>query len=98
MQQMSSGGEAVKQQVVDKIPKRFKELKFGIQYDTRPSLCLRSDAYCCAGQIRISSTNLSSKSRIACSTMSKRIAVRSSMVLLMLEWFENPNIQIACNG
>ncbi|KAI9740872.1 MAG: hypothetical protein M1818_004477 [Claussenomyces sp. TS43310] len=33
MQLMSSGGsgEAVKQQVVDKIPKRFKELKFGIQ-------------------------------------------------------------------
>lgn len=25
-------GEAVKAQVVDKIPKRFKELKFGIQY------------------------------------------------------------------
>lgn len=33
MQQMSSGGQAqVKTQVVDKIPKRFKELKFGIQY------------------------------------------------------------------
>jgi hypothetical protein len=29
---MSSGSEAVKEQVVDKIPKRFKELKFGIQY------------------------------------------------------------------
>ncbi len=25
-------GPAVKEQVVDKIPKRFKELKFGIQY------------------------------------------------------------------
>jgi hypothetical protein len=34
MQLMSSGSEAVKQQVVDKIPKRFKELKFGIQYRT----------------------------------------------------------------
>jgi hypothetical protein len=27
----SGGGAAVKAQVVDKIPKRFKELKFGIQ-------------------------------------------------------------------
>lgn len=25
-------GPAVKEQVVDKIPKRFRELKFGIQY------------------------------------------------------------------
>jgi DNA-directed RNA polymerase III subunit RPC1 len=33
MQLMSTGGgESVKAQVVDKIPKRFKELKFGIQY------------------------------------------------------------------
>lgn len=32
MQAMSSGGAAVKAQVVDNIPKRFKELKFGIQY------------------------------------------------------------------
>jgi DNA-directed RNA polymerase III subunit RPC1 len=29
---MASGGESIKAQVVDKIPKRFKELKFGIQY------------------------------------------------------------------
>jgi DNA-directed RNA polymerase III subunit RPC1 len=29
---MSTGGESIKAQVVDKIPKRFKELKFGIQY------------------------------------------------------------------
>lgn len=27
-----SSGPAVKEQVVDKIPKRFKELKFGVQY------------------------------------------------------------------
>jgi hypothetical protein len=38
MQLTSSGdgdrpkGPAVKLQVVDKIPKRFKELKFGVQY------------------------------------------------------------------
>lgn len=28
---MMSSGESIKAQVVDKIPKRFKELKFGIQ-------------------------------------------------------------------
>jgi len=28
----TGGGESVKAQVVDKIPKRFKELKFGIQW------------------------------------------------------------------
>lgn len=33
MQTMSAGlgGESIKAQVVDKVPKRFKELKFGIQ-------------------------------------------------------------------
>ncbi|KUJ15690.1 beta and beta-prime subunits of DNA dependent RNA-polymerase [Mollisia scopiformis] len=31
MQQFSTGGTEVKAQVVDKVPKRFKELKFGIQ-------------------------------------------------------------------
>jgi len=34
MQLMSTGGEAMKAQVQDNIPKRFKELKFGIQYVT----------------------------------------------------------------
>jgi hypothetical protein len=32
MQLMSTGSESVKAQVVDKIPKRIKELQFGIQY------------------------------------------------------------------
>jgi DNA-directed RNA polymerase III subunit RPC1 len=32
MQLMSTGSESIKAQVVDKIPKRIKELKFGIQY------------------------------------------------------------------
>jgi len=39
MQLMSTGGEAMKAQVQDNIPKRFKELKFGIQYAlTLPAL------------------------------------------------------------
>lgn len=32
MEPVRSSGPAVKEQVVDKIPKRFKELKFGVQY------------------------------------------------------------------
>jgi DNA-directed RNA polymerase III subunit RPC1 len=42
MQLLSTGGgEVVKAQVVDNIPKRFKELKFGIQYAAiNVSLCL----------------------------------------------------------
>jgi hypothetical protein len=30
MQLMSTGAESVKEQVVDKVPKRIKEIKFGI--------------------------------------------------------------------
>jgi hypothetical protein len=40
MQLMSTGSESVKAQVVDKIPKRIKELQFGIQYVLRLVPCL----------------------------------------------------------
>ena len=40
---MATTGDAVKAQVVDKIPKRFKELKFGIQYAQIILACL---SYC----------------------------------------------------
>jgi hypothetical protein len=39
MQLMSTGSESVKAQVVDKIPKRIKELQFGIQYVLRLVPC-----------------------------------------------------------
>ena len=35
MQPTAAGTETVKEQVVDKVPKRIKELKFGILYDYR---------------------------------------------------------------
>lgn len=42
MEPVRSSGPAVKEQVVDKIPKRFKELKFGVQYVIMrlPLLCI----------------------------------------------------------
>jgi DNA-directed RNA polymerase III subunit RPC1 len=44
MQLMSTGSESVKAQVVDKIPKRIKELQFGIQYVLFPGhACIPSD-------------------------------------------------------
>jgi hypothetical protein len=71
MQLESSGdGRSVKWQVVDKIPKRFKELKFGVQYAASSlDKVFNSEAYHIPDQTKTLSIKLLWKSQIACFTM-----------------------------
>jgi hypothetical protein len=71
MQKTSLDGQ-VKAQVVDHVPKRFKELQFGIQYEAMqfyPNDYVKT--YGTLGPTKTSSTKQSSSAQTACSTMSK---------------------------
>ena len=89
MQLESSGdGQSVKSQVVDKIPKRFKELKFGVQYaiyslDKMPD----SKAYYLSGRIKTLSIKQLWKLRIVCSMTWRRTEPLFKMEPWMEDWW-----------
>jgi hypothetical protein len=87
---MSSGGAAVKVQVFDKIPKRFKELKFGIQSVRLILECILFQATnLVSDPIKILSTKPSLKSLIASCSMSRRIELLSEMGHWTQEWWDS---------
>lgn len=89
MQLESSGDDGNgKAQVVDIIPKRFKELKFGVQCATfNLNTIHASKAYYDSGRTKTLSIKPLSRSRIACSMMWRKTEHLSKMGPWIQDWW-----------